>query len=133
MKNLVDRTMPLSAMTMRRVGDRYEHVGQADYEHLKYVMICGCGFPNAKHNFEPMTLAFHQMFPRNAAILTVPESPMFNVPQAAGVTGPRLEMVRRAGRAYGETGEMPPVLAAQINTPMILEEIYARMASGEEG
>lgn len=133
LKNLVDRTMPLSAMTMRRVGDRYEHVGQADYEHLKYVMICGCGFPNAKHNFEPMTLAFRQMFPRNAAILTVPESPMFNVPQAAEVTEPRLEMVRRAGRAYGETGEMPPVLAAQINTPMIPEEIYARMASGEEG
>ena len=130
---LMDRTMPLSSMAMEKVGERYEHVGQADYAHLRYVMICGCGFPNAKHNFEPMTLAFHQMFPRNAAILTVPESPMFNVPQAAEVTEPRLEMVRRAGRAYGETGEMPPTLAAQINTPMIPEEIYARMASGEEG
>ena len=133
LKTLIDRILPLTAMTMRKVGERYEHDSRADTAHLRFVMICGCGFPNAKHNFEPMTLAFRQMFPRNAAILTVPESPMFNVPQAAEVTEPRLEMVRRAGRAYGETGEMPPTLAAQINTPMIPEEIYARMASGEEG
>ena len=53
LKALLDRTMPLSSMAMRKVGDRYEHVGQANFSRLHYMMICGCGFPNSKHNFEP--------------------------------------------------------------------------------
>lgn len=58
LKNLIDRTLPLSSMAMAKVGDRYEHVGQADYSHLKYLMICGCGFPNSRHNFEPAVAQF---------------------------------------------------------------------------
>ena len=56
LKALLDRTLPLSSMAMQKVGERYEHVGQADFSHLKYVMICGCGFPNSKHNFEPAVM-----------------------------------------------------------------------------
>ena len=40
-------------MVMRKVGDRYEHVGRADFFHLCCLMICGCGFPSSRHNFEP--------------------------------------------------------------------------------
>ena len=29
LKNLIDRTMPLSSMAMRKAGERYEHVRQA--------------------------------------------------------------------------------------------------------
>ena len=29
LKNLIDCTMPLSSMAMRKAGERYEHVGQA--------------------------------------------------------------------------------------------------------
>ena len=43
LKVLLDRTLPLSSMAMQKVGDRYEHVGQADFSHLRYLMICGCG------------------------------------------------------------------------------------------
>ena len=39
LKALLDRTMPLSSMAMRKVGDRYEHVGQADFSRLRYMMI----------------------------------------------------------------------------------------------
>ena len=42
LKTLLDRTMPLSSMAMRKVGDHYEHVGQADFSRLQYMMICGC-------------------------------------------------------------------------------------------
>ena len=48
LKALLDRTLPLSSMAMQKVGDRYEHVGQADFSHLRYLMICGCGFPNSR-------------------------------------------------------------------------------------
>ena len=78
LKALLDRTMPLSSMAMQKVGDRYEHVGQADFSRLQYMMICGCGFPNSRQNFEPAVAQCKQCFPCNHTIITIPESPMFN-------------------------------------------------------
>ena len=130
LKALLDRTLPLGRMAMRRAGDRYEHVAQADFSHLRYVMVCGCGFPNARHNFEAVVAQFQLMFPKNRTILTVPESPMFNAPEAAAVTGPRLALVRRAGREYAERGAVGEALAAEIGSPMIPEETYAAIVNG---
>ena len=133
LKALLDRTMPLSSMAMQKVGDRYEHVGQADFSRLRYMMICGCGFPNSKHNFEPAVAQFKQCFPCNHMIMTIPESPMFNAPEAAIVTGPRLELVRKAGKQYAETGEIEVSLMEAIGSPMIPEEQYAAIVNGGEG
>jgi multimeric flavodoxin WrbA len=124
LKALLDRTMPLSSMAMQKVGDRYEHVGQADFSHLRYLMICGCGFPNSRHNFEPAVLQFKLCFPCGHTIITVPESPMFNAPEADVVTKPRLDLVRKAGEQYVKTGE--------IGSPMIPEEQYAAIVNGGE-
>lgn len=130
LKNLIDRTLPLSSMTMTKVGDRYEHVGQADYSHLKYLMLCGCGFPNSKQNFEPAVAQFKLMFPSSHTIITVPESPMFNAPEAAVVTGPRLELVKAAGKQYAERETIDAELLAEIGSPMIPEEVYAQIVNG---
>ncbi|MBQ6173403.1 MAG: flavodoxin family protein [Clostridia bacterium] len=130
LKALLDRTMPLSSMAMRKVGDRYEHVGQADFSRLHYMMICGCGFPNSVHNFEPAAAQFSLCFPGDrTTILTVPESPMFNVPEAAPVTVPKLELVRRAGHMYAETGAVDEAMKAAVNAPMIPEEQYAAIVN----
>lgn len=131
LKNLIDRTLPLSSMAMQKVGDRYEHVGQADFSHLKYLMICGCGFPNGAHNFEPAVAQFKLMFRCNHTIITVPESPMFNAPEAAVVTMPRLELVKEGGRQYAKAGTIDAGLLAQIGSPMIPEEAYAKIVNGE--
>jgi len=131
LKALLDRTMPLSSMAMQKVGDRYEHVGQADFSRLRYMMICGCGFPNSRHNFEPAVAQFRQCFPCNHTIITIPESPMFNVPEAAVVTGPKLEIVRKAGKQYAETGEIDLDLLNEIGSPMIPEDQYAAIVNGE--
>ena len=130
LKTLLDRTMPLSSMAMRKVGDHYEHVGQADFSRLRYMMICGCGFPNSRHNFEPAIAQFKQCFPCDHTILTIPESPMFNAPEAAVATEPRLRLVRQAGKQYAETGEIDAVLLAEISSPMIPEEQYAAIVNG---
>lgn len=130
LKALLDRTLPLSSMAMRKTGDHYEHVEQADFSHLRYLMICGCGFPNSRHNFEPAAAQFRLCFPGNHTILTVPESPMFNAPEAAVVTVPRLELVRKAGRQYARAREIDPVLVAEIGSPMIPEEQYAAIING---
>ena len=130
LKALLDRTMPLSSMAMRKIGDRYEHVGQADFSRLRYMMICGCGFPNSKHNFEPAAQQFKQCFPCNHTIITIPESPMFNAPEAAVVTEPRLGLVRQAGKQYAETGRIDETLLTEIGSSMIPDEQYAAIVNG---
>lgn len=130
LKALLDRTLPLSSMAMKKVGERYEHVGQADFSHLKYVMICGCGFPNSKHNFEPAVMHFKRCFPNEHTIITVPESPMFSAPEAAVVTVPRLELFRQAGKQYAESGIISDDLLKEITSPMIPEEQYAEIVNG---
>ena len=132
LKALFDRTMPLSSMAMQKVGDRYEHVCQADFSRLRYLMICGCGFPNSKHNFEPAVAQFKLCFPNNHTIITIPESPMFNAPEADVVTKPRLELVKKAGRQYAENGTIDADLLAEICLPMIPEDMYAKIANGEQ-
>ena len=129
LKALLDRTLPLSSMAMRKVGDRYEHVEQADFSKLKYLMVCGCGFPNSKHNFEPAVRQFELCFPSGRTVITVPESPMFAAPEANSVTLPRLEKVREAGRQYAEKGSIDPYLLQEITSPMIPEEVYARIVN----
>lgn len=130
LKALLDRTLPLSSMAMRKVGDRYEHVGQADFSHLRYLMICGCGFPNSRHNFEPAAAQFRLCFPSDHTILTVPESPMFNAPEAAVVTEPRLALVKQAGKQYAEIGRIETALLDEICSPMIPEEQYVAIVNG---
>ena len=131
LKALLDRTMPLSSMAMQRVGERYAHVGQADFSHLRYLMICGCGFPNSRHNFEPAVAQFKLCFPANHSILTIPESPMFSAPEAAIVTKPRLALVREAGRQYAKTCMIDEALLAEIGSPMIPEDQYAAIVNGD--
>jgi hypothetical protein len=115
---------------MRKVGDRYEHVGQRDFTHLRYVMICGCGFPNSKHNFEPAAAQFKLCFPNDHTIITVPESPMFNAPEAQIVTAPRLEKIKEAGRQFAENYAVSDDLMAEITSPMIPEKQYAEIVNG---
>ncbi len=131
LKMLMDRTMPLSAMAMRREGERYEHAAQADFSRLRYLMISGCGFPDGSHNFEPMILEFKYMFPNRHTIVTVPESPLFNVPELANVTAPRLALVKKAGEQYVREEKIDAALLAEIGSPMIPEDTYTRMANGE--
>ena len=133
MKALLDRTLPLSSMAMQKVGDRYEHVGQRDFTHLRYVMICGCGFPNSKHNFEPAEAQFKLCFPDDHTIITVPESPMFNAPEAEVVTVPRLGKIKEAGRQFAGGFVISDELMGEITSPMIPEEKYAAIVNGNVG
>ena len=129
MKAMIDRLLPLTSMEMREVNGSYRHVGQTDLSYLKYVMICGCGFPNSRNNFEPVVSQFIKLFPGDHTIITIPESPMFNAPEAAPVTVPRLELVKEAGRQYAEGFRVSEKLLEEIGTPMIPEEEYARIVN----
>ena len=129
MKAMIDRLLPLTSMEMREVDGSYRHVGQTDLSHIKYVMICGGGFPNSRNNFEPAVSQFIKLFPGDHTIITIPESPMFNAPEAAPVTVPRLELVKEAGKQYAEDFRVSEKLLEEIGTPMIPEEQYARIVN----
>ena len=131
LKALIDRTLPLSSMRMQKVGDRYAHVGQADFSRLSYLMICGCGFPNSRQNFEPVVAQFRLLFPHRHTVITVPESPMFNAPEAEIVTVPKLALIKKAGRQYADTRKIDPALLAELCAPMIPEAQYAAIVNGE--
>ena len=93
-------------------------------------MVCGCGFPNSRRNFEPAEAQFKLCFPGNHTVITVPESPMFNAPEAAIVTKPRLALVKQAGAQYAKDGMIVAVLLQEIGSPMIPEEQYAAIVNG---
>lgn len=133
LKALLDRTLPFGKMDMRKVGDRYEHVEQRGFSHLRYVMICGCGFPNATGNFEGVLQQWHLMFGPDALAITVPEAPMFNAPEAASVTDPFLKLVKQAGREYAETGDVAAETMTKLAVPMIPDEVYAFIVNGGAG
>lgn len=129
MKAMIDRLLPLTSMEMREVDGSYRHVGQTDLSHIKYVMICGCGFPNSRNNFEPAVSQFIKLFPGDHTIITIPESPMFNATEAAPITVPRLELVKEAGKQYAEDLRVSVKLLEEIGTPMIPEEQYAKIVN----
>ena len=131
LKALLDRTLPLGSIAMRKVGERYEHVEQADFSHLKYVVISGCGFPNAEHNFEALKMQFDLRFPDGVFMLTVPEAPMFNAPQTIAVTKPYLELVKQAGREYATDGKVSASVMEKLALPMIPDEVYAQICNGK--
>lgn len=130
-KNVVDRMMPLSSWNMvRDENGKYGHRMQYDVSNIRYMMICGCGFPNSKHNFEGVVRQFGLKFP-DSTIITVPESPMFNIPQAAPFVSPRRAQLKDAGAEFARTGAIGPETMRTICSPMIPEEIYAQFANGE--
>lgn len=130
LKALIDRTISLSSISMKKTAERYEHVAQADFSHIRYLMICGCGFPNSQQNFEAMTMQFHLMFGNDSTIITVSEAPMFNAPEAEPVTRPFLETVRNAGHEFAENGIISQKTMKILSTPMIPEEVYADICNG---
>ena len=132
LKNVVDRMMPLSSWNMVRGEDgKYGHRMQYDVSAVHTMMICGCGFPNSKHNFEGAVRQFELKFPRHDAIITVPESPMFNIAEATPFVAPRIEALRAAGEQYAVTGTLRDETLRAICSPMIPEELYAQFANGE--
>ena len=131
LKTVMDRILPLTSMKMSKTDDdRFVHTTQADISQLRFMMICGCGFPNSKQNFEPAVMQFNLMFRGNNTVITVPESPMFNAPEASAVTVPKLELIKRAGTEYAKNGSIPETLLAEIISPMIPEDVYAKIING---
>lgn len=131
LKAVLDRVLPLSALTMVKDGERYRHTMQREIAPKRYLMICGCGFPNSKGNFEGAVAQFKLNFPHDATEICVSESPMFNEPTARPVTEPFLKLMESAGAEYAQNGALSEETMKKLSTPMIPEEVYASIVNGQ--
>lgn len=92
-------------------------------------MISGCGFPSKTNNFEAAAKQFELCFPNNHTMITVTESPLFNIQEASPVTIPFLEIVKQAGIEYIKDEMISSKTMKKLNIPMISEGEYAQMAN----
>ena len=131
LKALIDRTLPLSSLRMKQVGDHYEHEANRARKAQKYVMICGCGFPNSENNFEPAVAHFRRVFQGEQTVITVPEAPMLSVPEAQMVTAPFLMVMRQAGQEFAADGAVHADTLERLRVPMLPQEVYAQIVNGQ--
>ena len=130
MKKLIERMLPMNSLQMKKVGEHYEHLLQKEGKFNQHMMICGCGFPNATHNFETAVEHFKRMLGENAICITVPETPLLNQPTAEPYTAPFLAAVKQAGNEYGKSESIPVEIMGRLAIPMIPDEIYAQIVNG---
>ena len=133
LKVVVERTMPLSfEKIVKNEEGHYHHVARDDAKQKRFVMICGSGYPQSKDDFELIRKTFKRTFRQCDAVITVEESPLFNIPDAALAAKPCLSLLERAGAEYVSEGAVSKQTLQALAVPMIPEEIYMRFANGEK-
>ena len=131
LKAVLDRTLSLSKMKMRETEQgTARHESQADFSKLHTMVICGCGFPEWKGNFDALRIMCNNCF-GNPTMLCVSETPLLNVPIAAPVAEPLLARFEEAGAEYAVTMALSPETIEQLETPMIPREEYLRNVNGQ--
>ena len=95
-------------------------------------MICGSGYPQSRDDFELIKKTFKHTFRQCDAMITVEESPLFNIPDAAPAAKPCLALLERAGVEYVTDNAVSEQTMAALAVPMIPEEIYMKFANGEK-
>lgn len=133
LKVAVERTMPLSfEKIVKSEGGNYHHIEREDAKKKRFVMICGSGYPQSRDDFELIRKTFLRTFRQCDAVITVEESPLFNIKDAAPAAKPRLQLLEKAGAEYAEYGAVSEQTMEALSVPMIPEEIYMRFANGEK-
>ena len=126
LKALLDRTIPLVKMKMERLPDgTVQHKALADFSRIHTLVLCGCGFPDWKENFDGLKQMCKTCF-GNPTMVCVPEAPLLNIPEAAVVADPLLARFEQAGAEYAATLALSAETVAGLETPMIPGEEYIR-------
>ena len=130
LKAVLDRTIPLVKMRMVKQPDgTVRHEPLVDFSRIHTLVICGCGFPHWKGNFDSLKLMCKTCF-GNPDMVCVPEAPLLNVPEASVVADPLLKCFEEAGAEYAERLTLSPETVSELETPMISAEEYIRNVNG---
>lgn len=129
LKAVSDRTIPLAKMTMKEENGIVRHDSLVDLSAKHYVVITGCGFPNWSGNFDALKLQCGNLFGNNLTMVCIPETPMLNVPAAEPLTKPLLEKFTKAGEEYIAYLKLSEETVAQLETPMLPNEVYIHIVN----
>lgn len=131
LKAVLDRTLPLTKMTMVQNPDgSVRHTTLVDFSKKHTLVISGCGFPDFDGNFEGLRIMCDNCFRCGYDMVCVPEAPMFNAPVAAVVAEPKLAQFEKAGEEYAKNLTLSKETVAELETPMIPKEEYIRIVNG---
>lgn len=131
LKAVLDRTLPLTKMTMVQQKDgSVHHTTLVDFSKKHTLVISGCGFPDFDGNFDALRIMCNNCFRNGCDIICVPEAPMFNAPKATVVTEPKLENFTAAGEEYAANLKLSAETVAELEKPMIPKEEYIRIVNG---
>jgi len=129
LKAVSDRTIPLAKMSMKEENGVVSHDTLVDMSSKRYVVICGCGFPDWNGNFDGLKLQCKNMFGENLVTVCVPETPMLNEPSAEPLTKPLLERFVAAGEEYAQNLTLSPEVFASLEIPMLPNEVYIQIVN----
>ena len=129
LKAVVDRTIPLSRMSMKEENGKVEHDTLFDLSSKSYVVICGCGFPDWEGNFDGLRMQCRNMFGGNLTVVCTPETPMLSEPTAEPLTTPLKEKFREAGKEYSERLSLSEETVKSLETPMLPNDIYIQIVN----
>ena len=125
LKAVCDRQIPMIKLNMKKENERIVHEAKEDTRFSRAVMICGCGFPSFKGNFEPAVMQFSNMFGEDSLKICISEAPMLNIPDAKPLSEPLLEKIKAAGAQYITSGfSLSRETLDEIEAPMIPTEEY---------
>lgn len=130
-KVIVDRMLPLGSHVQRvdENGNTYHPTRQE--RDVSMMLISGSGFPDREGNFDGLIFQAKRMFGSELPMILCVESPLLNIPEAAPVADPYLDLVRQAGAAFKTHGEIPADLQSRLDAPMYPPDRYRKDCSGE--
>ena len=129
LKAVVDRFIPFMKMSMTEQDGIVRHNALVDLSSKHFVVLSGCGFPDWKGNFEGLKQQCRNLFPEHLTMVCVTETPLLNVPVAAPLTGPLLEKFENAGACYARNLSLSDALLADLETPMLPNDVYIQMVN----
>ncbi len=128
MKKFMERTQPaLLPFIDHEGGGTYGHPFRNPEKMVakKHILISTCGFPSTKNNYEGVEEQFNNLFGKNkwAKIICV-EGELLGIHQLDNLTGPYLELVKIAGKEYGEKLSISETVNEGLSKPFIETATY---------
>ncbi len=127
-KAVLDRIIPFVKMDMVEHNGEVSHVARVDLGRIKYIIICGAGFPASDRNFEGVSITCDKCFPACTKIF-VPETPMLNIPNAKPMADVKRNRFKEAGIEFFNNGCLTNATITELESLMIPNEDYIKMVN----
>lgn len=128
MKKFMERTQPALLPFIDNEGrGTYGHPfrNPEKMQNKKHVLISTCGFPSKKNNYEGVEEQFNNLFGKDKweKIICV-EGELLGIHQLDNLTGPYLDLVKIAGKEYGESLSISPKIREGLAKPFVETPTY---------